>query len=63
MWNAQLIHGPNKAKSDTYRLVSKTESGEEYIDIPGWMVGDIEGSEERRRAADIIRARLFGNLL
>lgn len=60
MWNAELIHGPTETKSDTYRLhIAKDGDAEgKWLDVPGWMVGDVEMARERMLAAAIIRERL-----
>ncbi len=54
--NADLIHGPERNKSDTYRL--RVEG--KWLDVPGWMVGDEKMVNLRVRAARIIRERVTG---
>ncbi len=56
---ANVIHGPDQMHSDTYRLsIPKTDEkkGKE-LDVPGWMVGDVDKAELVIRAARIIRDR------
>lgn len=58
--SAELVHGPSRNLSDTYRLTIKKPDGtERRLDVPGFMVGDGEGAKLRMRAAAIIRDRLL----
>ena len=60
MQEAEIIHGPDRMHSDTYRLRIEPDGekpGKE-LDVSGWMVGDLEMAELRMRAAKIIRGRL-----
>lgn len=58
--HAELIWGPEKLRSDTYRLhIPKTgEKDGKWVDVPGWMVGDEAMVKFLTRAAKIIRERL-----
>ncbi len=58
--DADLIHGPDRHNSDTYRLHIPGVGGKDgkMLDVPGWAVGDPEGAALRMRAAGIIRKRL-----
>lgn len=61
MMKAELIHGPDSMNSDTYRLHLYSDDPDKpgkMLDVPGWMVGDRKGAEERMRAAAVIRERL-----
>lgn len=60
LYTAELIHGPDRMNSDTYRLHIPGNDGKDgkMLDVPGWMVGDPKGVELRVRAAEIIRDRL-----
>jgi len=53
---AEIIHGPERGKSDTYRLRAEGK----WLDVPGWMVGDEKMALLRLKAARIIRERLTG---
>lgn len=55
MQTATLIHGPDSVNTDTYRLHLE---GDKYLDVPGWMVGDVKAADTRMRAARHIRERL-----
>lgn len=60
LMSANLVHGPDSANTDTYRLHIEGEGDKagKMLDVPGWMVGDIEATALRVRAAAIIRQRL-----
>lgn len=57
---ADLTHGPDSMKTDTYRLHVPGKDGKEgkYLDVPGWIVGDPVNAALKMRAAEIIRQRL-----
>lgn len=61
---AELIHGPEANKGDTYRLQIRgtLDDPGKRIDVPGWMVGDKKGAELRMKAAEIIRKRLLNTV-
>lgn len=63
MQRAELTHAPERLKGDTYRLSIEGQDGKpgKRIDVPGWMVGDPQGAQERMNAARVIRERLFRN--
>ena len=60
MMSADMAHGPETLKSDTYRLsIPKVgDKSGNRLDVPGWMVGDIEMAETMILAAKVIRKRL-----
>lgn len=57
---ANLIHGPERLKSDTYRLHIPKDGDKDgkMLDVPGWMVGDPAAAELVLRAAAVIRERV-----
>lgn len=61
MLRADLEHGPERWKSDTYRLsIPKVgDKDGKRLDVPGWMVGDPELLRTMVDAAEIIRHRVI----
>lgn len=62
MLEADLVHGLGEGRTDTYRLsIEKTDDADGIrLDVPGWMVGDVEKAEMVVEAAKVIRKRLTG---